>query len=116
ARPFWDHWQVLSSFFGSMFSVGGMLAGVLQLGLAALAGLDAGAVIVELLPFVAVGLLVEAIGHICHARDLTRTGREGAASLQVLKTRFGKTYLARNIVLGICTGVALLMLSILDIL
>src|SRR5690606_24947955 len=116
ARPFWDHWQVLSSFFGSLFSVGGMLAGVLLLGLAALVGLDAGAVIVELLPFVAVGLLGEAIGHICHARDLPRTGREGAASLQVLKTRFGKTHLARNIVLGICTGVALLMLSILDIL
>lgn len=116
ARPFWDHWQVLSSFFGSMFSVGGMLAGVLLLGLAAFVGIDAGAVIVELLPFVAAGLLLEAIGHICHARDLTRKGREGAASLQVLKTRFGKTYLTRNVVLGISTALALLTLFFLDVL
>lgn len=114
ARPFWDHWQVLSSFFGSMFSVGGLLAGVLLIGLAAIAGIDASGVILELLPFVAAGLLVESIGHICHARDLTRTGREGAASLEVLKTRFGKTYLARNIVLGICTAMALLALLSLD--
>src|SRR5690606_23725392 len=114
ARPFGDHWQVLSSFFGSMFSVDGLLAGVLLIGLAAIAGIDASAVILELLPFVAAGLLVESIGHICHARDLTRTGREGAASLEVLKTRFGKTYLARNIVLGICTAMALLALFALD--
>src|SRR5690606_18932661 len=73
ARPFWDHWQVLSSFFGSMFSVGGMLAGVLLLGLAAFVGINAGSVIVELLPFVAAGLWVAGIDHILLGPHQART-------------------------------------------
>lgn len=100
ARPFWNHWQVLTSFFGSMFSVGGVLIGLLSIPLAALNDIDINTLISELMPFIALGLVVETLGHFCHARDLQRDGREGAASFEVLRTQFGKTYILRNALIG----------------
>ena len=100
ARPFWNHWQVLTSFFGSMFSVGGVLIGLLCIPLAAIGDIEINSLISELMTFIALGLVVEALGHFFHARDLQSDGREGAASLEVLRTRFGKTYWLRNALLA----------------
>ena len=102
ARPFWNHWQVLSSFFGTMFSVGAILIGLLCFPMAWFSDINVSGLITELLPFVMVGLAVESVGHFFHARDLAAEGREGAASLVILKSKFGKTYSLRNLLLGLC--------------
>lgn len=100
ARPFWDHWQVLSSFFGTCLSQGALFIAFICLPLAYIGNIDLAGIWMELVPVILVGLLWEAIGHILHAYDLEAAGREGAASMQVLKTKFGKTYLLRNTMLG----------------
>ena len=102
ARPFWNHWQVLSSFFGTMFSLGAILIGLFCLPLAWLSGIELSDLVKELSAFVSFGLLLEGVGHFFHARDLQRKGQEGNASFQVLKSKFGKTYIARNISLTFC--------------
>ncbi|MBL4821111.1 MAG: dimethyl sulfoxide reductase anchor subunit [Gammaproteobacteria bacterium] len=110
ARPFWNHWQVLTSFFGSMLSVGAILIGLLCLPLALLTNVNVSMLAVELIPFVIVGLGAELAGHIFHARDLQRGGGEGAASLHILKTKFGKTYQTRNVLL--CVWLAISIFSL----
>ncbi len=110
ARPFWDHWQVLSSFFGTCFSQGALFVAFIGLPLAWFSDLSLAGLWMEIMPVLLLGLLWEAIGHILHAYDLEAAGKEGAASMQVLKTKFGKTYLLRNALLGtwiVCCGVSL---------
>jgi len=101
ARPFWNHWQVLTSFFGTMFSLGGILIGLVCIPLALIAGTNILGLTTGLAGFIAFGLLLESIGHIFHARDLNRNSGEGAASYSLLTTQYGNTYIARNIILGI---------------
>ncbi|NOZ53440.1 MAG: dimethyl sulfoxide reductase anchor subunit [Gammaproteobacteria bacterium] len=101
ARPFWNHWQVLTSFFGSVLTLGALSVGVVyatvltaqQQGFASLMQL------MSLL--VVLGLMLEAVGLMAHARYLERTDGEAAASMQEQRTRFGKTYTTRNILLGV---------------
>jgi DMSO reductase iron-sulfur subunit len=112
ARPFWDHWQVLSSFFGSMFSVGSFFIGMICLPLAWFVDIELDDLLIDLLPFLMIGLAVEMLGHVFHARDLLRIGREGGASMHVLKTRFGKTYLLRNSLLAFCLFTSLVTMVI----
>ena len=100
ARPFWNHWQVLTSFFGTMFSLGAVLAGVMGVPLMMVAGADVSGLSTTLGAAMVFGLAVESVGHCFHARDLKRRGGEGAASFHVLTTTFGNTYLARNAALG----------------
>lgn len=105
ARPFWDHWQVSTSFFGTMLSLGGVLIGIVCIPLALMTGNDMTSLVNSLTSglsgFIAIGLLLEAIGHIFHAHDLQKNGGEGSASYALLVTQYGKTYIARNSVLGI---------------
>ena len=105
ARPFWDHWQVATSFFGTMLSLGGVLIGIVCIPLALMTGNDMTGLVNSLTSslsgFIAFGLLLEAIGHIFHAHDLQKNGGEGSASYALLVTQYGKTYIARNSVLGI---------------
>ena len=49
----------------------------------------------------AIGLGLEAIGHIVHARDMQSRGHEGAASYYRQVTQYGKSYILRNVLLGI---------------
>lgn len=109
ARPYWNHWQVATSFFGNMFSIGAIVSGFLCVPLAWFSNLPVASLITVLAPFVMVGLAVECIGHYCHVRDLDRWGKEGAASLQVLRTQFGKVYRLRNYALAACLLVAVLV-------
>lgn len=109
ARPFWNHWQVLTSFFGTTLSAGGMLFGLFA---AAAYGVSEQAV-AGLVSFVAgvvfVGLMAEGFGLVCHARYLNTEQGEGAAAHYVQWTTFGKTYLARNILLGFSAALSLVL-------
>jgi DMSO reductase iron-sulfur subunit len=107
ARPFWNHWQVLTSFYGSMLTFGALLVGLVYAVLLAVSGMSyVGLLQVLAVPMVS-GLLLEGVGHVFHARAMQRQGGEGAASHYQQRTTFGKTYLLRNgllaaAVLAIC--------------
>ncbi len=51
--------------------------------------------------FIVFGLVIEATGHIYHARDLKKKGGEGSVSYDLLTTQYGNTYITRNIILAI---------------
>jgi len=96
ARPFWNHWQVLTSFYGSMLFLGALIVGLVFAPLVD----NSSMLLVTLAWVVIIGLALEAIGLLAHARDMRRQGNEGAASQYVQTTQFAYSYLARNIVLG----------------
>lgn len=110
ARPFWNHWQVITAFFGTMFSLGGVITGLVCIPLALITGNDLSGLTTSLSDFIVFGLVLEAIGHVFHASDLKKNGGEGAASWHLLTTQYGYTYITRNIMLGVCI-VAVLILS-----
>ena len=97
ARPFWHHWQVLSSFFGSMLALGPLVAGLVF----ALLVADNSVLLNTLAWPVIIGLALEAIGLFFHARDMKKQGGEGAAAFMLQTTQFGYSYYSRNIVLGL---------------
>lgn len=101
ARPFWNHWQVITSFFGTMFSLGGVLIWLVCIPISLISGNNIIGLTNSLAGFIVFGLGIEAIGHIFHARDLKKNGGEGAASYSLLTIQYGNTYIARNSVLGI---------------
>jgi len=112
ARPFWNHWQVLSSFYGSMLSLGAL---VVLVGFGSVAVFENQSILPLMnyvaLPLIA-GLLIEAFGLIRHRADMNKQGGEGAASFYEQTTTFGKTYLLRNSLLVVSiAAVALLSLS-----
>lgn len=97
ARPFWDHWQTGSAFYGTMLSLGSLLIAVVA---TAINGIDTP--LLQLLAVIcATGVALESIGHWFHARDLKQAGNEGAAAHYEQTTTFGKTYRLRNALLGV---------------
>lgn len=113
ARPFWNHWQVLTSFFGAMFNLGALLIALVCIPVLLINAGDTAGLLKVLAGFIALGLALEGIGHIFHARDLKRSDGEGAASYYLLTTQYGNTYIARNITLGICL-ISALMLTVIQ--
>jgi len=101
ARPFWNHWQVLTSFFGNMLALGGLLVGFVYGCVLVVQGQEVSALFNIVAWLMLSGLLIEAYGLWRHAVDMQRQGGEGAASHYMQQTKFGKTYIARNIALGI---------------
>ena len=99
ARPFWDHWQTASSFVGASISLGAVLLGVIGAVVYGVHSLE------NISPVVAaiagLGLALEAIGLIFHARAMKTQGGEGAASHFEQTTRYGFPYLLRNGLLAI---------------
>ncbi len=95
ARPFWNHWQVLTAFFGNMLSLGSLITGLFFVPVF----LYNAQPVAELLQLVAMlmlaGLVVEAIGHYFHAKHLNVKGREGSVSYYEQVTTFGKTNILR---------------------
>lgn len=87
ARPFWNHWQTATAFGGSAMTWGGWIA------------LAFSSDTTLAVPIVVAGMLLEGVGHYFHGRDLTIADHEGAVSHYIQKTTFGKTYLARNLLL-----------------
>ncbi len=97
ARPFWNHWQVLTAFFGNMLTLGALTVGLVYAVLSAFMSAPfAGPLQLLAIPMVT-GLSLEGVGLYFHSRDLKRQGGEGAASHYEQTTTFGKTYLARNL-------------------
>lgn len=114
ARPFWNHWQTATSFVGNALSLGALISG----GFVTAAALTGGAVsLLESLQLfgsiMAAGIALEVLGLIYHAKNNAGAEHEGAASHYIQTTTFGKTYIARNIVMGVLlvSVIALLFIS-----
>lgn len=99
ARPFWNHWQTATSFWGGSLTLGAALVMIVT-GLTT--GLDANRTLIETLALVAlIGLAMEATGHLFHGRDMRRQGGEGAASHYEQITTYGYSYQFRNVLLAV---------------
>ena len=96
ARPFWNHWQVLTSFFGSMLTLGALSVGMVYAAVLHAQGEPYAGLLSALAWPIALGLVLEGLGLIAHARYLREGGGEAAAAHLAQRTTFGKTYLARN--------------------
>lgn len=109
ARPFWNHWQVITSFFGTMGSLGSLLLGAFLLPLALINGTDIAGLMTVLGAMALIGFGAEGIGLMAHAKYLNVESGEGAASHYVQCTTFGKTYALRNGLIASCVLLALAM-------
>ena len=109
ARPFWDHWQVLTAFYGNMLVLGPLLVVSIHAVIQFYNGLPWGGTAAQLAAIMLVGLMLEAAGLFYHARDLQAGRGEGQASYFEQVTTFGKTYLARNAGLGLSMVLVLLL-------
>ncbi|MEH6576339.1 MAG: DmsC/YnfH family molybdoenzyme membrane anchor subunit [Amphritea sp.] len=103
ARPFWNHWQVLTSFYGTLLSLGSIFLGAIFL--PASAGSEV--LLSVLAAIMLLGILAEGFGLVAHARYLNTESGEGAAAHYVQCTTFGKTYLARNAALVAAAALSL---------
>jgi len=113
ARPFWNHLQVGTAFFGSALSLGSLLVAAVLLPTLWWLGLPLQGAYTVAMAVLASGLAVEGLGHWKHARDLSPAEHEGGASYYVQATTFGKTFLLRNGLLGLnlAAALGLLLLS-----
>ncbi len=106
ARPFWNHWQTGTAFYGTMLSLGALLVAII--------GTVATGFNQTLIPVLsliaAAGLTVEIIGHYFHRQYLIHGPGEAGASYYIQNSDYGKTWWLRNILLGI-NLVALLIIS-----
>jgi DMSO reductase anchor subunit len=103
ARPFWDHWQTASSFLATGLTLGSLLIGLLAL---AFGVLDDG--LGRLLAGIAaLGLALEGVGLIAHARAMGHARSEGAASWYAQMTTYGGPYWLRNALLATALALAL---------
>ena len=109
ARPFWNHWQTGSAFFGSMLSLGALIITVASVFTLALTTVEAKALLQTLTIIMAAGLGIEGFGHIIHARDMQASANEGAASYYRQITRYGNSYILRNVLLGLSLLLAAFM-------
>ena len=100
ARPYWNHWQVLTAFFGNTMTLGGLLVVMVWIPFALYSGSDWLGLLNIAAPLMLLGLVLESIGHVFHARDCQRDGREGLVSWYEQVTTFGKTFITRNSLLA----------------
>ena len=107
ARPYWDHWQVATSFYGSMLALGPLVVTLVYAGVLVYQEQAFSAALGILAWPIVLGLTLEGLGLIAHARDLERRGGEASASHREQCTRFGKTYILRNT--GLALSVALVV-------
>jgi DMSO reductase iron-sulfur subunit len=96
ARPFWNHHQTGTAFVGAALSLGALILGVVAVVALPLSAEGMQPLLQTLAGTMAVGFLIEGVGHILHARDMQTLGDEGAASYYRQTTQFGKAYLLRN--------------------
>ena len=92
ARPFWNHINTATSFCATGLVLGSLL-------LAALVIIFSNMTVnlnEVLLSLIGVGLIIEIIGLISHARSLQSVSSEGAASFYLQTTRYGNAYWLRN--------------------
>ncbi|HVL01295.1 MAG TPA: DmsC/YnfH family molybdoenzyme membrane anchor subunit, partial [Dongiaceae bacterium] len=107
ARPFWNHWQVITTFFGTMFSLGAVLLALFLVPVTLLNDGDVSTLLGVLGAMAFIGLAAEGFGLYRHAQYLNMHQGEGGASHYIQCTTFGKTYLLRNGLLGVGALLAL---------
>ncbi len=111
ARPYWDHWQVATAFYGNVLTLGSVGVGVFFAVALVAQGLPLARLMRWLALAMMMGLLLEVVGLRAHARALVRRGGEAAAAALEQRTTFGKTYHARNAALAfsmvMVTGLAI---------
>jgi DMSO reductase iron-sulfur subunit len=103
ARPFWDHWHTGAAFAGTALTLGALLLALVMGGFGVLTPPLGGA----LAGVTALGLALEGISLIFHARHMQARGDEGAASFYEQITRYGYPYWLRNLVLVSSLALAL---------
>jgi len=101
ARPFWNHWQVLTAFYGNMLVLGPGLVILTYAVVQSFGELPWGGTASQLAGILFAGLLLESVGLYYHARDLTNGNGEAQASHFEQTTTFGYSWLARNAGLGL---------------
>lgn len=111
ARPFWNHWQVGTAFVGTALSLGSLLAGAVTLTTLGLTGQSLQVAALVFGCTLALGLLIEGVGHVAHARDMGRAEHEGGASYYIQSTTFGHTFTLRNVLLGLNLALACALLA-----
>ena len=113
ARPFWNHWQVATSFFGNMLSLGAFIGGVIVVTTLGLSGEKYQSIVVLTGSMLVLGMGLEAIGLVFHNRAMNSESHEGAASHYIQCTTFGKTYYLRNclLALNLITASCLLLIG-----
>lgn len=109
ARPFWNHWQTGTAFVGAMLSLGALMVASVSVYALPLAEAATQALLQTLAGVIALGLALEGIGHIAHARDMQASDNEGAASYYRQITQYGKAYLLRNALLSLSLVLAIFM-------
>lgn len=98
ARPYWNHWQTVSSFVSTALVFGAV--SITFVSSIAMGALDS-TLIHQTTVVALLGLVLEALGLIAHARDLKKNKGEGAASHFEQTTRYGKSYILRNALLTV---------------
>jgi hypothetical protein len=83
-----------------MLSLGALIVVGASIGVMPLAAEGVQALLHIAAIIMAVGLALEGIGHIVHARDMQAAENEGAASFYRQVTQYGKSYVLRNSLLG----------------
>ncbi|MBQ0713118.1 MAG: dimethyl sulfoxide reductase anchor subunit, partial [Porticoccus sp.] len=101
ARPFWNHWQVVTSFFGNMLSLGALVSGVVIVTTLTLMKADCSSAVMLSGLLMFIGVTAESVGLMAHSRAMNSATHEGAASHFVQCTTFGKTYYCRNVLQGL---------------
>lgn len=109
ARPFWNHWQTACSFVGNALSLGALVVAALNAPYLLLTGGDYTALLHGLLPAMVLGIALECVGLLFHAKDLNTAQSEGSVSHYIQCTTFGKTYYLRNLLLGFNLLVAIIL-------
>lgn len=100
ARPFWNHWQVATAFYGSMLSLGVLVGGSVVVATLALQDASYQGALLFSGIVLTLGIAIEGIGHVAHAKAMSSAEHEGGASYYIQTTTFGKTFLLRNALLG----------------
>ncbi len=90
ARPYWNHWQVLTSFYGAMLSLGSATVALAYGAVLWQEGTPAGALLSTLALVGLTGLALEALGAWRHDLYLRRSGGEAAAALRRREAEFGR--------------------------
>lgn len=109
ARPYWNHWQTASSFVSTVLIFGATSIALIS---SIVSGTMESTLIHQAAIITLVGLALESIGLITHARDLKINKGEGSVSHFEQTTRYGKSYYLRNILLVInVTVVTMIVVS-----
>jgi DMSO reductase anchor subunit len=112
ARPFWNHWQVATSFFGNGLSLGAVLCGLFLLPSLSLDESAYSNTLNITGGMLILGLSLEAIGLYVHRYDMLNANNEGSASHYIQTSTFGKTYLLRNCLIGFTIFCGILSLAL----